>query len=105
MAKKEKTTRTYRENTYLPKVCAFVALATSAILMLIGPLLRWLLSGALGSLLMSIVSLLSQYCLLVAIAIPAWYFVRVKSKGWRVAYFVFLVIYIAGTILGVTLGI
>ena len=36
---------------------------------------------------------------------PVGPFVRGKRKGWKIEYFVFLVIYIAGTILGMTLGI
>ncbi len=54
---------------------------------------------------MQALSLVAQYCLLAAIAIPGWRFVRGKGKGWKIAYFIFLAVYIAGTILGVTVGI
>ena len=54
---------------------------------------------------MQALNLVQQYCVLAAIAIPGWYFVRGKRKAWKIAYFIFLAIYVAGTILGMTLGI
>ena len=89
----------------LVNVLAFCALAAAAILLVIGPILKWILENTGGAVVMQALNLVSQYCLLAAIAIPGWFFVRGKRKGWKIAYFVFLVIYIAGTILGMTLGI
>lgn len=90
----------------LVNVLAFCALAAAAILLVIGPILKWILNTTnAGAVVMQALNLVSQYCLLAAIAIPGWFFVRGKRKGWKIAYFVFLVIYIAGTILGMTLGI
>ena len=89
----------------LVNVLAFCALAAAAILLVIGPILKWILENTGGAVVMQALNLVSQYCLLAAIAIPGWFFVRGKRKGWQIAYFVFLVIYIAGTILGMTLGI
>ena len=89
----------------LVNVLAFCALAAAAILLVIGPILKWILENTGGAVVMQAHNLVSQYCLLAAIAIPGWFFVRGKRKGWKIAYFVFLVIYIAGTILGMTLGI
>ena len=86
----------------LVNVLAFLALAAAAILLVIGPILGLLLEG---TPVMQALNLVAQYCLLAAIAIPGWFFVRGKRKGWKIAYFIFLAIYIAGTILGVTLGI
>ncbi len=86
----------------LVNVLAFLALAAAAILLVIGPILGFLLEG---TPVMQALNLVAQYCLLAAIAIPGWFFVRGKRKGWKIAYFIFLAIYIAGTILGVTLGI
>ena len=104
----KKTDKQPQRQTYsrvsIVDILAFAALAAAAILLLIGPILRTVLSGA-GGVVMRALNLVSQYCLLAAIAIPAWYFVRGKRKGWKVAYFIFLAIYIAGTILGMTLGI
>lgn len=86
----------------LVNVLAFLALAAAAILLVIGPILGFLHKG---TPVMQALNLVAQYCLLAAIAIPGWFFVRGKRKGWKIAYFIFLAIYIAGTILGVTLGI
>ncbi len=103
--KQEKKPIVYTERYTVTKFCSFFALAAAAILMLIGPLLRWLLDNTGGAVVMQVLNMVAQYCLLVAIAIPAWYFVRVRGKGWKIAYFLFLAIYVAGTVLGVTLGI
>ena len=89
----------------LVNVLAFLALAAAAILLVIGPILKWILDNTGGGVIKQVLNLVSQYCLLAAIAIPGWFFVRGKRKGWKIAYFIFLAIYIAGTILGVTLGI
>lgn len=90
----------------LVNVLAFCALAAAAILLVIGPILKLILNTTnAGAVVMQALNLVSQYCLLAAIAIPGWFFVRGKRKGWKIAYFIFLAIYIAGTILGVTLGI
>lgn len=89
----------------LVNVLAFLALAAAAILLVIGPILKWILDNTGGGVIMQALNLVAQYCLLAAIAIPGWFFVRGKRKGWKIAYFIFLAIYIAGTILGVTLGI
>ena len=83
----------------------FLALAASAILLVIGAILRWVLANTGGAVVMQALNLVQQYCVLAAIAIPGWYFVRYKRKAWRIAYFIFLAIYVAGTILGMTLGI
>ncbi len=84
---------------------AFAALAASAVLLLVGPLLGFLLDNQVGHALLNALNIIAQYCLLAAIAIPAWYFVRGKRKVWKVIYFIVLLVYIAGTILGVALGI
>ena len=103
--KQPKERRVYTTRWSGVDLLAFLALAASAILLLIGPFLGWLLSGTIGSLILRILNLVAHYCLLIAIAIPAWYYVRNRSTGWRVAYFVFLIIYVAATVLGIALRI
>ena len=49
----------------------------------------------------SICKLLGSIALLVAIAAPAWEFVKYKRKVWKVFYWIALVVYI----LGVTFGL
>lgn len=111
MAQKKQTEQrhTTRRSTFtlgsLVNILAFIALAAAAILLVIGPILRWALEASGGAVIMQALTLASQYCLLAAIAIPGWFFVQGKGKGWKIAYFIFLAVYIAGTILGMTLGI
>lgn len=109
MAKKTENKQVHHTNrttrVSIVDLLAFLALAAAAILLVIGPIIKWVLQNTGGMVVMQALTLVSQYCLLAAIAIPGWYFVRGRRKGWRIAYFIFLVIYIAGTILGMTLGI
>lgn len=84
---------------------AFIALGAAAVMLVIGPVLGWILEQTGGQVIMQALSLVAQYCLLIAIAIPGWRFVRGRRKGWKIAYFIFLAVYVAGTILGVTVGI
>lgn len=110
MAKKTENKQTVHRTNRPTRVSivdllAFLALAAAAILLVIGPIIKWVLQNTGGAVVMQALNLVSQYCLLAAIAIPAWYFVRGRRKGWKIAYFIFLAIYIAGTILGMALGI
>lgn len=82
-------------------LCAFLALMATAILLLVGPIIQWILQNTNSMVILRALNMIAQFCMLVAIALPAWYFVRGKSKGWKIAYWVFLAIYIAATILGV----
>lgn len=107
--KKTHSSSSGRRSTFslgsLVNLLAFLALAAAAILLVIGPILKWILTETGGGVIMQALNLVSQYCLLAAIAIPGWFFVKGKRRGWKIAYIVFLVVYIAGTILGMTLGI
>ena len=78
---------------------AFFGLMISALLLVVGPILRkWNLQLANG------LGLIAQYSMLLAIALPAYAFVRNKGLGWKVFYLVCLLIYFTGTILGLTLA-
>lgn len=81
---------------------AFIILIAAALLMLLGPLFKMVLTEK-GLEAMKMVSLVAQYCLLAAIAIPAWYFVYRKNIAWKVIYVVALAGFIVGNILGLTL--
>ena len=105
MAKKKKDNNRPASRVTLVDLLAFIALAAAAILLLIGPILRWILTETGGGVILQVLNVLAMYCLLAAIAIPAWYFVRHKRKVWKIFYFIFLAVYILGTIFGVTFGI
>ncbi len=83
---------------------AFIALVASGLLLVAGPLLNILPDEMGGGIIYQALSMVAQYCLLAAVAIPAWMFVRNKRQGWKVFYIVFLIIYILGPVLGVTFG-
>ena len=103
--KQPKERRVYTTRWSGVDLLAFLALASSAILFLVGKIIGWIIKELRGGIVLQVLSMVAQYCLLAAIAIPGWYFVRNKSTGWRVAYFVFLIIYVAATILGIAVGI
>ena len=77
---------------------AFFGLAVSAILLVIGPILgKWNPRTA------NVLGLIAQYSLLLAIALPAYAFVRNKGWGFKIFYLVCLLIYFTGTILGIAI--
>ena len=82
---------------------AFTVLILAALLMLLEPLLKLILAKTGDAEAIRTVSTVAQYCLLAAIAIPAWYFVYRKSLAWKIVYIVALVAFIVGNILGLTL--
>ena len=63
---------------------AFIALGAAAVMLVIGPILGWILEQTGGQVIMQALSLVAH---------------------WKIAYFIFLAVYVAGTILGVTVGI
>ena len=82
---------------------AFIILLAAALLMLLGPVLKLILEKTGGVEALTTVSTVAQYCLLAAIAIPAWYFVYRKSIGWKIVFALALAGFIVGNILGLTL--
>lgn len=78
---------------------AFLALTASAVLLTIGPICKQILPDT-GLRLMQTFSAIAEGCLLAAIAIPGWCFVRRKRLGWKLFYLACLLIYIAGCVLG-----
>lgn len=84
---------------------AFVVLLAAAFLMVAGPILKLIFekTSTDAAEVLATISTVTQYCLLAAIALPAWYFVYRKSFGWKIAFVIGLAVYIAGSILGLTL--
>ncbi len=92
-----------RKNARFCDFFAFAVLIFAALLMVLGPLLKLILEQTGGVKAMETVSIIAQYCLLAAIAIPAWYFVYRKGIAWKIIFFVALAAFIVGNILGLTL--
>ncbi len=80
---------------------AFFALLLSAVLFVLGPIVRFFLSGNdAGQTTLNVLNSVAHYCLLAAIALPAWYFVRKKNGFWTILYIAIIVVYILGTVMG-----
>lgn len=103
MAKKS-TSRSTTSHSAV-QVCAFWGLAISAILFIVGGILAFIAShtgdfGAILTQISSIFSLIASIALAVAIALPAYGYVRGRSKGWKIFYWICLIVYIFGIVLG-----
>ena len=93
------------------EICAFWGMVIAAFTHFFGGLFRALVNWAfsdskVGSVLNSIANicqLLGNIALLVAIAVPAYQFVKYKSKGWRVFYWIAFVLFILGVVFGVAI--
>lgn len=98
MARKTTTTRT-TSNRDLVKFCAFWGIVIAAVLFVVTAILNWV-GGNLG-LVQKIFDVIAKVALLVAIAIPAYGYVRGRRVGWKVTYWVALVVYVLGVVLSV----
>ena len=110
MAKKKKTTTRAREKRDLTKFCAFWALTISAFMYIFGGLINLIIKGVkdLGGTrtadvllsLSGIAVFLGNIALIIAIAIPAYGYIRGKKKGWKVTYWVALAVFVLGVVFG-----
>ncbi len=105
----KRSTRVARERTDLTKFCAFWGMAIAAILYICSGVLNLLIrfvdslsSDTAGVLrqTVSIITLLGNIAIIIAIGLPAYGFVRGKSKGWKVFFWVALVIFALGVVFG-----
>ena len=94
MAKRTKQRTETSAKRDLVKLCAFVGILISAVLFVVGSILTWCGLGSIAG----VFSLIGQLALLVAVAFPAWDWVKYKSQTWRVVYWVALCIYVFGCI-------
>ncbi len=92
---KQRTERAARRS--FVKLCAFIALFLSAVIFVIGGLLAGSKAG-------TILDLVAKVALLIGIAFPAYEYARGLKKGWRIVYWVALVIYALGCTFGVLKG-
>ena len=93
------------------EVCAFWGMVIAGFSHFFGGLFRalvnWALNGSKVASLMlniaSILQLLGNIALLIAIAVPAYDFVRDKTRGWRIFYWVSFAFFVLGVIFGVAI--
>ena len=110
MAKRTtKTKTTTRTRTYsIPTLCAFWGIVLSGVAMFIGFFVKLLeicgVTISWANTLMGICSMISMVALLIAVAIPAYNFVKGKSRTWKIIFYASLLLYIWGIIgIGFTL--
>lgn len=86
----------------LSRIFAFVALVLSIVIFLTLAILQWCNStwGGIGWL-----SLIKDLALILAILMPAWYFVKPKKKVWHIIYWICVVIIVVFAVLGNQLGL
>lgn len=105
MAKKKTTTKSTTSNGEILRFCAFWGMAVAAVLYLISGLIaciaQW--TGEVGATLQricGIISLLGSIAIVIAIAFPAYSYVRGKSKTWKILYWIFLAVFLLGVVFG-----
>ncbi len=96
MAKRQRTEGAARRS--FVKLCAFFGLILAAFLFVFGGLFS-------GSAVGSILEIVGKLALLVAIAFPAYEYSRGMKKAWRIIFWIALVIYVLGCVLGLLTGI
>lgn len=99
--KKTTRTTTTRRTTvsgksWLLRACSYIALVVAAFVFVLGGVFN---ACNLGSV-VGVFNLIGQICLLIGIGIPAYDYTRGKPMAWRVVYWVALIIYILGCVLG-----
>ena len=90
------------------EICAFWGMVIAAFTHFFGGLFRALVnwafkSGAVHDILNTLVNvftLVGNIALLIAIALPAYQFVKYKSKGWRIFYWISFALFIVAVIFG-----
>lgn len=93
----KRTTRTVSSGKgSLLRACGYFALVISAFLFLFG--------GIFSGTVKSVFNLIGQLCILVGVGIPAYDFTRGKRIGWRVVYWIALIVYVFGCIFGLIRG-
>lgn len=108
MAKK-RTRQVSSGNTDVVKFCSFWGMSIAALLYIFSGLLRFIISlisnlsektaGTMGQI-VNICQFLGNIAIIVAIALPAWRYVSNKSKSWKVFYWIMLVVFAFGVVLG-----
>ena len=108
----KKSTTTVRQRHSITEICAFWGMTIAALMYIFGGLIRFIASliGKFGNLgqdaantintVCNIFNLLGNIAIIVAIALPAYAFVKYKSKSWKVFYWIMLVVFAFGVVLG-----
>ena len=79
------------------RACAFWGILIAATVFVTGGILRWV---GIGEGIISILDLVAKLALLVAVAIPAYDWVKYKKTGWKVVFWIVLAVYVFGVVFG-----
>lgn len=105
--------RRYSTHTWT-EICAFWAMVISGFAYLFGGIVNFInrtiqtLSPSTANVLNYIyntATFVGNIALIIAIAIPAWQFVKYKGVGWKVVYWIALVGFALGAVLGLIGGL
>ena len=104
-----KSTTSVRERHSFTEICAFWSMTIAGCAFLFGGIIRLLTSiiknlsektAATLTQVYNIFSFIGQIALIIAIALPAYQFVKYKSKSWKVFYWIMLAVFAFGVVLG-----
>lgn len=104
--------RTYSTITWT-EVCAFWGMVIAAFTHFFGglfsALVNWAFkSGAVHDVLTTMVNVLTiigNIALLLAIALPAYQFVKHRSKGWKIFYWIAFALFVIGVVFGIVIQV
>ena len=94
----KKTTTHSSERRNFTKFCAFWGIVIAVALLIVTAIFN-AVGGSLG-MIGSIFDLIAKIALIIAVAFPAYDYVRGKSKAWKIVYWIALVLYIVCIVLG-----
>ena len=82
------------------RACAFWGILIAATVFVVGGILSLIDPNGLGTII-NILDLVAKVALLVAVAIPAFDWVKYKKVGWKVTYWIALAVYVFGVVFGI----
>lgn len=92
------------------EICAFWAIVISGFAYLFGGVVKFLISviqslkasntAAILNSIYNVITFLGNIALIVAVAIPAWQYVKGRSRAWKAVYWIALIGFALGAVLG-----
>ena len=89
-----------KERNDFVRFCAFFALVLAALLIFVDNVLP-LIGLEIGGKIVNVLRLIKDIALLLGIAFAAFSFAYAHGKGWKITYWVALIIYIASAVFGI----
>lgn len=111
---KRRTKSAASANHDVVKFCSFWGMSIAALFYIFSGLINFLIkvikslstnTASTLSTVCEIMTLLGNIAIIVAIALPAWRYVSNKSKSWKVFYWIMLVVFSFGVVLGMLGGV